>query len=77
MAIEVRPVAPGIIRLHIGAGAARASRLLDVDAPASTDWSVDENATGWSVYTSAVSLDIDREPYRLRLKDASGNERFV
>jgi alpha-D-xyloside xylohydrolase len=77
VAIEVRPVAPSIIRLHIGAGAARASRLLVADAPASTDWSVDENTSGWSMYTSAVSLEIDRDPYRLRLKDASGNERFV
>ena len=75
--IEVRPVAPHIVRLHIGPGPARPSRLLAAEAPARAEWALEETATGWAVRTSAVSLTIDRDPYRLRLTDASGAERFV
>jgi alpha-D-xyloside xylohydrolase len=77
VAIELRPVAPDIIRLHIGAGAARPSRLLVPEAPARTEWELNETAQGWSLSTGAASLDIDRDQYRLRLRDASGDERFV
>src|SRR5207247_6861257 len=75
--IEVRPVAPNIVRLHIGPGQARASRLLIPEAPSRADWTLEETSAGWSVRTSAVSLTIDRDPYRLRLAGASGAERFV
>ncbi len=77
VAIEVRPVATDIIRLHVGAGAARPSRLLVPEAPTLVDWDLKETGAGWSVSTGAASLDIDRDPYRLRLSDASGAERFV
>lgn len=75
--IEVRPVAPNIVRLHFGPGALKLSRLLVDGAPVGMEPSVDENALGWSVSTSALTLDIERDPYRLRLRDASGAERFV
>jgi alpha-D-xyloside xylohydrolase len=77
VAIEVRPVAPNILRLHIGVGAGRASRLLIPGAPARADWELKETAVGWSVSTGTVTLDIDRDRYRLELRDASGAERFV
>jgi alpha-D-xyloside xylohydrolase len=77
VAIEVRPVAANIIRLHFGGGAARPSRLLVPEAPARTDWEIKETALGWSLSTAAASLDIDRDPYGLRLRDPSGAERFV
>jgi alpha-D-xyloside xylohydrolase len=77
VAIEVRPVTRKIIRLHFGGGAGRPSRLLVPDAPARTAWTLTETAAGWSVSTEAASLDIDREPFRLRLRDAAGAERFV
>jgi alpha-D-xyloside xylohydrolase len=75
--IDIRPVAPDIVRLHIGPGHDRPSRLLVEGAPASADWSLDEDAAGWDVYTSALSLRIDRMPYRLRLAGAKGDERFA
>jgi alpha-D-xyloside xylohydrolase len=75
--IEVRPVAPNIVRLHFGAGALRPSRLLVENAPFSTDWKMDESAQGWSVSTSALTVEVDRAPFRLRLKDAVGSPRFV
>jgi len=74
--IEIRPVAPNIVRLHFGAGATRPSRLLVEDAPSVTDWKMDEGADGWSVSTSGLTLEVDRAPFRLRLKDASGDARF-
>ena len=77
MAVEIRPVAPNIIRLHIGGGADRPSRLLIPDAPSGADWQLEETPAGWSVSTEAASLDIDRDPYRMRLRDASGAQRFV
>ena len=77
MAVEIRPVATNIIRLHIGGGADRPSRLLVPDAPAGVDWRLQETDLGWSVSTGAASLDIDRDPYRLRLRDASGAERWL
>ena len=75
--IEIRPVAPNIVRLHFGPGATRQSRLLVEDAPSGTDWKLDERAGGWSVGTSALSLEVDRVPFRLRLKDKAGAVRFL
>ena len=77
MAVEIRPVAPNIIRLHIGGGADRPSRLLIPDAPSRADWQLEERQAGWSVSTGGASLEIDREPYGLRLRDASGAARWV
>ena len=74
--IEVLPVGPRILRLHFGPGAGRPSRLV-VDAPPATEWRIDERPAGWSISTAAATLEIDRDPYRLRLKDAAGIERFV
>ena len=74
--IEVRPVAPNIVRLHFGPGATRPSRLLVDDAPSATDLKVDESADGWSIATSGLMLEVDRAPFRLRLKDAYGDVRF-
>ena len=70
-------MAPNIVRLHIGPGQARVSRLLIPEAPSRADWTLEETSAGWAVRTSAVSLTIDRDPYRLRLAGASGAERFV
>jgi alpha-D-xyloside xylohydrolase len=75
--IEIRPVAPNIVRLHFGPGATRQSRLLVDDAPSGTEWKMDERAEGWSVATPALTLEVDRAPFRLRLKDAAGAVRFV
>jgi len=75
--IDIRPVTPRVIRVHIGAGAARASRLLVPDAPQQTEWHLADNPQGWSIATPHVLLQIDREPYRLRLIDSSGAERFA
>jgi len=75
--LEVRPVAPNIVRLHFGPGATRPSRLLVDDAPSTTDWKMGETPDGWSVATPALTIEIDRAPFRLRLKDASGTVRFV
>jgi alpha-D-xyloside xylohydrolase len=75
--IEVRPVAPNIVRLHFGAGATRPSRLLDDDAPSASDWKMVQHGDGWSISTSALTLEVDRAPFRLRLKDATGAVRFA
>ncbi len=75
--IEIRPVAPNIVRLHFGPGATRPSRLLVDDAPSATDWTMDEKAEGWSIATSALTLEVDRAPFRMRLKDAAGSVRFL
>ena len=70
-------MAANIIRLHIGGGADRRSRLLLPEAPARVDWDLEETSAGWSVSTGTASLVIERDPFRLRLKDAIGAERFV
>ena len=74
--IEIRPVGPRMLRLHFGAGATRPSRLV-VDQPAAGEWRLEESPRGWSLSTPAATLEIDRDPYRLRLLDRSGTERFV
>jgi alpha-D-xyloside xylohydrolase len=51
--------------------------LLVDDAPSATDWKMEERADGWSVSTSALTLEVDRDPFRLRLKDAAGAVRFL
>src|SRR5205814_1837864 len=75
--IEIRPVASNIVRLHFGPGATRPSRLLVDDAPSATEWKVNEKADCWAVATSALTLEVDRAPFRLRLKDAAGTVRFL
>jgi alpha-D-xyloside xylohydrolase len=75
--IEIRPVAPNIVRLHFGPGATRPSRLLVDDAPSATEWKLDERAAGWSIATAGLTLEVDRAPFRLRLKDATGSVRFL
>ncbi|HXM53112.1 MAG TPA: hypothetical protein VN913_07535, partial [Candidatus Binatus sp.] len=70
-------MAPNIVRLHFGVGATRPSRLLVDDAPSATDWKIDEKGDGWSVSTSALTLEVDRAPFRVRLKDAVGTVRFL
>ena len=74
--IDIRAVAPAMFRVHIGPGAARPSPLLVADAPAVSDWSMEEDSTGWSIYTSNATLRIDRDPYRLALLDQTRSERF-
>jgi alpha-D-xyloside xylohydrolase len=51
--------------------------LLVEDAPSATGWKTDDRADGWSFSTAALSLEIDRGPFRLRLKDSAGTVRFV
>ena len=75
--IEIRPVAANIVRIHFGVGATRPSRLLVDDAPAATDWKTEDRADGWSFSTSGLSIEIDRAPFRLRVKDATGLVRFT
>jgi alpha-D-xyloside xylohydrolase len=75
--IEIRPVAANIVRLHFGAGASRPSRLLVGDAPSTADWKMVQNDQGWSISTSGLTLEVDRSPFRLRLKDRSGVVRFA
>jgi alpha-D-xyloside xylohydrolase len=75
--IEIRPVAPNIVRLHFGTGATRPSRLLVDDAPSATAWKTQDRADGWSYSTDALSIEIDRAPFRVRLKDAAGMVRFA
>jgi len=70
-------VTPNVIRLHIGVGASRPSRLLVADAPPKTGWRIAEDAAGWSIETGRVKLHLDRDPYRLRLVDPAGDERFA
>ncbi len=36
-----------------------------------------ENGEGWSIATSALTLEVDRTPFRLRLKDSTGTVRFA
>jgi len=74
--IEIRPVAPNIVRLHFGAGASRPSRLLVDDAPSATEWKTDDRGDGWSFSTSALTIEIDRAPFRVRLKDTGGAVRL-
>jgi alpha-D-xyloside xylohydrolase len=38
---------------------------------------MDERADGWSVATAALALEVDRAPFRIRLKDATGTVRFL
>ena len=75
--IEIRPVSPNVIRVHIGRGATRQSRMLIADAPQKSEWRLAEDAAGWSIETPQAALRIDRDPYRLRLIDAAGEERFA
>jgi alpha-D-xyloside xylohydrolase len=75
--IEIRPVAPNIVRLHFGAGASRPSRLLVDGAPSAADWKIVQNGEGWSFSTSALTVEVERTPFRLRLKDATGTVRFA
>ena len=70
-------MAPNIVRLHFGAGAARPSRLLVDDAPTATDWKTDDRADGWSFSTSALTIEVDRAPFRLRFKDTADTVRFA
>jgi alpha-D-xyloside xylohydrolase len=66
-----------MVRVHIGGGADKPSRLLVPDAPATTEWSLEDDASAVRLYTSEVMLQIDKDPYRLRLHDASGARRFI
>lgn len=75
--IEIRPVAANIIRVHIGPNPSRPSRLTVPGVPAAADWSLEESPSGWTVYTPEAALEIARDPYRLRLRDAAGRERWV
>lgn len=75
--IEIKPVAPAIVRVHIGGGASRPSRLLVSDAPVSTEWTIDDDPTGWSISTPAATVEVDREPFRIRLTDPADSERFA
>ncbi|MEO6797204.1 MAG: TIM-barrel domain-containing protein [Candidatus Dormibacter sp.] len=75
VAIEIRVISERIWRVHIGAGSQRPSRL--VDEMPMAEATLEERPEGWSVSSGAATLEIDREPYRLRLKDGSGRERFV
>ena len=70
-------MAPNIVRLHFGAGASTPSRLLVDDAPSTTEWKTGERDGGWSISTSALTLEIDRAPFRVRLKDSVGTVRFA
>ena len=75
--IEIRPVAANVVRLHFGTGASRPSRLLVDDAPSAADWKLVQTTDGWSITTSALTFEVDRSPFRLRLKDAAGRVRFA
>ena len=46
LSIEVRPVATNIIRVHIGPGPARPSRLLSPEVPTGAEWALEETASG-------------------------------
>ncbi|GAC1484201.1 MAG: alpha-xylosidase [Candidatus Dormibacteria bacterium] len=74
--IDVRAVFPRVFRVHFGVGASRPSRLVG-DLPAAPATTITERERGWTIATPQATLEIDRDPYRLRLKDASGSERFV
>jgi alpha-D-xyloside xylohydrolase len=75
--VEVRPVAPNIVRLHFGAGATRRSRLLVDDAPSASDWKLVQTPQGWSISTPVLTLELDRTPFRLRIRDVAGAVRFA
>ena len=75
VAIELRPVARRVFRVHIGPGATRPSRLLIPNAPSATERSLKEAAGGWTLETPEAALHIGREPYRLAMTVA-GKERF-
>jgi alpha-D-xyloside xylohydrolase len=77
VAIEVLPVAPDMVRIHVGPGADRPSRLLVEAAPASTEWELSEIAEGWQVELAKARLRIERDPFRLSLLDGSGRVRFA
>jgi alpha-D-xyloside xylohydrolase len=77
VAIELWPVAPALVRLHVGPHPGRPSRLVVDSAPSATEWTVEERGDGWRLRTSALTLDVDRDPYRLRLCDLQGRERFA
>lgn len=77
MPIEITPVAPAIIRLHFGPGANIPSRLLVAGAPTRTDWSLEPRESGWSIKLPEAALEIEREPYRLRLVNARGTASFA
>jgi alpha-D-xyloside xylohydrolase len=76
IALELWPVDPSIVRLHVGPGSGRPSRLLVDTAPAGTAWTLEEAEAGWTLKTTALSLSLDREPYGLRLCDGQGRETF-
>ncbi len=76
-ALELHAVAPEIVRLHLGPGAARPSRLLVPDAPSAADWELAQTEGGWTLTTAALALQVDRDPYRLRLFDRAGRERWA
>ena len=75
IAIDVRPVAPRMFRVHIGPEVARPSRLLVADAPSAADWSMEADADGWSIQTIDATLRIDRDHYRGALSDQAGRAR--
>ena len=77
VAIELWPVSPTIVRLHVGPHPRRPSRLLVDSAPSGSPWTLAEVDGGWALRTSALTLEVDREPYRLRLSDGAGRERFA
>src|SRR5207245_11032300 len=74
--IEIRPVAPDIVRLHFGAGASRPSRLLVDDAPSATEWQTDDRGDGWSCSTPALTIELDCAPFRVAVSDTGGGVRF-
>jgi alpha-D-xyloside xylohydrolase len=75
--IDIRPVAANIVRLHFGVGSTRPSRLLVDDAPSAADWKMVQTDRGWSLSTAALTLEVDHDPFRLRLKDKAGAVRFA
>lgn len=74
--VEIWPVAPSIIRVHIGEGAAHPSRLLVPGAPAGTQWTHAADPQGWRLETARTVLHIGREPWGLRLL-VDGRECFA
>ncbi|MDQ6882707.1 MAG: glycoside hydrolase family 31 protein [Candidatus Dormibacteraeota bacterium] len=74
--IDIKVVSDRVLRLHFGPGAQRPSRLITA-APSTVPFTVNEDGRGWSIATAGAVLSIDRDPYRLRLTDAAGMERFV
>ena len=66
-----------MVRLHFGPGASQPSRLLIPGGPSATEWELEENPTGWTSTTQALTLQVDRDPYRLRLLGPGGDVRFA